>query len=555
MFYSNRGNPHKYDIIIIGSGISGLFAALKAGRFAKVCLLTKGALDRTNTSLAQGGIAVALGENDSPLQHLNDTLEAGAGLCNPNVVSIMVEEGPRRVQELIRIGVPFDRSSEGQLVMSREGAHRCNRVLHAGGDATGRLIQETLQQRLLSSNSITIREHTFVTEILTKDGVACGVKTLEGETYLAGAIILATGGLGRIFSLTTNPEIATGDGVAMAYRAGALVADLEFVQFHPTVLQHPREEGSFLLSEALRGEGAVLRNCHGERFMPAYHEMADLGPRDVVSRAIVDQMTLHNSPNVFLDITHHKEAFLRKRFPTIYHTLKQYGFDMVRDLLPVAPAAHYAMGGVYTGVDGDTSLPGLYACGEVACSTVHGANRLASNSLLEGLVFAARAVERIEKRGLDMPGGASRVAAQVNGKAEAVCVASPGDADIAAGAKNSSVQSSAVLKRLRERLRRLMFEKVGVLRNREGLQEAEAFIKEHAPTFSGETGSQEAWELKNMFLVAGFIVGAAQLRTESRGSHYRLDFPEPDPNWLCHIYFSRQAQEGKGGKGIGTIAV
>jgi L-aspartate oxidase len=284
-----KSYSNEYDIIVIGSGIAGLFAAVRAASFARVCLLTKASLQETNTWLAQGGIAAAMGDDDSPGQHLEDTLQAGSGLCDRSAVDTMVREAPLYIKELLELGTPFD-MTEGRPALTREGAHRRNRVLHAGGDATGAAIQKTLQYHVLRSDAVTVREHTFVTDILTVDGEVSGVRTLTGETYSAGCVILASGGLGRVFERTTNPVVATGDGVAMAYRAGAKIADIEFIQFHPTVYYGQHEEETFLLSEALRGEGAVLRNVGRERFMDNYHEMAELGPRDVVARAIVEQM-------------------------------------------------------------------------------------------------------------------------------------------------------------------------------------------------------------------------------------------------------------------------
>ncbi len=518
-----REHPYEYDVIVVGSGMAGLFAAIKAARFARVCLLAKDALSNTNTWLAQGGIAAALGDDDTPESHLEDTVQAGAGLCNREAVKVMVEEGPHRIKELLELGVPFDRV-EGQLAMTREGAHNRNRIVHAGGDATGQVLHETLQNHLLNNRAIAVREYTFVTDLLTCEGQVTGLKTLRGETYRAGAVILATGGLGRVFFCTTNPEVATGDGVAMAFRAGAEVVDMEFIQFHPTVFQSPKGE-MILISEAVRGEGAVLRNSRGKRFMDKYHEMAELGPRDIVARAIVDQMKKQGSRCVYLDVTLRDPVFLKSRFPTIYGMASKYGLDLAKDWLPVSPAAHYAMGGVHTGLDGETNLAGLYACGEVACSGVHGANRLASNSLLEGLVFAGRVVERIEKTGKKLPG-----TLQQKYKSNY----SP---------KKLSLKFARG-KKLQDELRRLMFSKAGILRHEKGLLAVQRFLKQHAWLVDAVPEDRAAWELKNLFVVANLIVNSAFMRTESRGSHYRVDYPQPDEAWrLRHL--SRSAKGKK----------
>ncbi len=506
-----RKQKNEFDVIVIGSGIAGLFAAIKAAKFARVCLLTKAALHETNTWLAQGGIAAALGDDDSPAYHYEDTLKAGAGLCDPAAVEVMVSEGMRYVKELLELGTPFDMAG-GCLAMTREGAHRRKRVLHAGGDATGSVIQKTLQDHILNSSAVTVRQHTFVTDILLDGGSVCGVKTLSDGDYRAGSVILATGGLGRVFSRTTNPAVATGDGVAMAYRAGAQISDIEFIQFHPTVFQGRHEGETFLLSEALRGDGAVLRNSRGERFLDDYHEMAELGPRDIVARAIVEQMRIYGTPNVYLDITHHKQDFLKKRFPTIYHLAAERGLDIARDWLPVAPAAHYAMGGVRTGLDGETNINGLYACGEVACSAVHGANRLASNSLLEGLVFAARAVEHISRMGKN---GSKKVATESR--------------------DSFYSQRPPAISEIRESLRCLMFQEAGILRHRTGLMTVRRLIENCGDIVRSECTEQGVWELKNLVTVADLITGSALLRTESRGSHYRTDFPLTESDFARHL--------------------
>ncbi|NLX91783.1 MAG: L-aspartate oxidase [Firmicutes bacterium] len=502
-----------YDVVVVGSGIAGMLAAIKASRFARVCLLTKDALNNTNTWLAQGGIAAALADDDSPEQHLEDTLMAGSGLCNIEAVKVMVEEGPQCIEGLLSMNMPFERI-EGRLAMTREGAHSKNRIVYAGGDATGRILYETLKKQLLSSRGVDIREHTFVTELLAPDGEIVGVRTLSGEVLPAGSVILATGGLGRVFSCTTNPPVATGDGIAMAYNAGATITDMEFVQFHPTVFQSPQGD-MILISEAVRGEGAILRNCRGERFMQNYHEMGELGPRDVVSRAIVDQMKKDGSSYVYLDITFREPAYLKKRFPTIYSMTLQHGLDLAKDWLPIIPAAHYAIGGVQTGLFGETNVGGLYACGEVACTGVHGANRLASNSLLEGLVFAERVVRMIEKTGKEPPVNLQRGGA--------------------AKGKTISLQGGAAGK-LREELRSLMFSNAGILREEKGLLAIRRFIKQHADFLEAQPKDRLSWELRNLFIVAGFIVNSALLRTESRGCHYRVDYPQPDEAWrLRHL--------------------
>lgn len=523
-----RRNRHDYDVVVVGSGIAGLYAALKASEFARVCLVTKGRLCDTNTWLAQGGIAAAVGQDDSPEQHLADTLAAGAGACDPAAVAVLVEQGPRCVEELLALGTPFD-SEDGSLSLTREGAHLRNRVLHCGGDATGRLIQQTLQNHLRMRRSLTVLESVFVTELVVQDETVCGVRTLQGEMLCAGAVILATGGLGQVYSRTTNPPVATGDGVAMASRAGAHVADLEFVQFHPTVFQGKSEAETFLISEAVRGEGAVLRNSRGERFMDSYHTLAELGPRDVVARAIWDQMRKHGGSPVWLDCTHQSREFLRERFPTIYQQAAQRGLDMAADWLPVSPAAHYAMGGIRSGLYGETNLSGLYACGEAACSGVHGANRLASNSLLEGLVFAARAVEAIEKNGVGAP----------------VWV------DAAVPQQEARTGSDAQAANVQARLRMRMFEDAGLIREGPGLTALQAELELLARQLPAPGSSRSLWETRNLLTVARLIVAGALRRKESRGGHYRADYPQADP-----AYGQRHTQrENKEGTARAPIAV
>ncbi len=510
MFSPNGNDSSECEIIIVGSGIAGLVAAIKCSPFARVSIFCKGALHETNTWLAQGGIAAAVGEDDSPEQHLQDTLQAGAGMCSYNAVEIMVKEAPRRIGELVNMGTPFDPGEKG-FALTMEGAHTRNRILHAGGDATGKLIQETLIENVTANKNVTIHEHTFVTELLLGDSGLCGIKTVTGQIFRSGVVILATGGMGRVYSRTTNPEPATGDGVAMAFRAGAEIMDMEFVQFHPTVFLGEQEKDTFLISEAVRGEGALLRSCSGERFMDSYSEMAELGPRDIVSRAIVDQMQKTGSSYVCLDITHKSAAFLKKRFPTIYRMAEERGYDLSRDWLPVSPAAHYTMGGVRTGLHGETNIAGLYVCGEAACTGVHGANRLASNSLLEGLVFASRAAEHIGKKGVGPP---------------------PLQCADAGGISNARLP----VRELQSHLRRLMFQKAGILRSEEDLGCVASFLENESPPVKRAAGTRAVWELKNLFTAADLIVKSALKRKESRGSHYRIDYPASEPSWerrLC----------------------
>lgn len=503
-----REHPFEFDIVVVGSGIAGLFAALKASFFARVCLLAKDDLCCTNTCLAQGGIAAALGADDSPERHFEDTVKAGAGLCDLEAVKVMVEDGPRCIKELQELGVPFDRVN-GRLALAREGAHSRERIVHANGDATGMALQKTLLDAARKNSRISLREHTFVTDLLVSEGRVYGVKTLRGEIYRAGAVILATGGLGRVYSFTTNSEVATGDGVAMAFRAGAEVAHMEFIQFHPTVFQTPDHE-ALLISEAVRGEGALLKNCKGERFMEDYCEMGELGPRDVVARAIMEQMNRHKCSCVYLDITHHSSHFLRERFPTIYAKCLQYGLDLSKDWIPVSPAAHYAMGGVRTDLHGRSNLENLYACGEAACSGAHGANRLASNSLLESLVFAGRAVRHIEKTAREDMGGLPNKGQQEGG---------------VKAANKITLRKSFVL-RLREELRQTMFRHAGILRSEEGLTCALNFLEKYSFIFNIRPEDRLSWELKNMFYAAHLIVRSALSRRESRGCHFREDFPQ-----------------------------
>ncbi|MBI5288731.1 MAG: L-aspartate oxidase, partial [Chloroflexi bacterium] len=402
--------PQRYDFIIVGSGIAGLYAALLARNHGTVCILTKGSIDECNTKYAQGGIAAAVGADDNPELHLRDTIDAGAGLVDETAARILVEAAADRIHDLVNFGVPFD-ATDGAVALGKEAAHSRNRILHAGGDSTGAHIEISLSG-LARMSRITIKEHTQVEDIIVENGRAVGVTVIDttptpgdgaqapppvpaaGRTYMAPAIILATGGVGQLFRVSTNPEVATGDGIAVAYRAGADITDMEFIQFHPTALRLPGVP-IFLISEAVRGEGGILRNTSGERFMPAIHEKAELAPRDVVARAIVSEMKRTAADHVLLDISHLAPERITSRFPQIYRFCLDHGVDITKEPVPVSPAAHYMMGGVRTNTWGETTVPGLYACGECACTGVHGANRLASNSLLETVVFAKRIVEKI----------------------------------------------------------------------------------------------------------------------------------------------------------------
>src|SRR5437667_1568013 len=383
------------DFLVIGAGVAGLRAAIELAPAGRVLVLVKREVADSSTQLAQGGIAAALSDEDEISLHLQDTLNAGDGLCNPEAARVLVEDAPERIEELIAWGTQFDREGT-KLTFGREGAHSRNRILHAHGDSTGREIQRALYAKAKTLPEISIREFEFSTDLVSEHGRVCGVGVIDdgGQENIihASAVLLATGGMGQLYLNTTNPVVATGDGVAMAYRAGAEVTDLEFIQFHPTAL-YLKKAPRFLLSEALRGEGAYLRNLELHRFMPKYHPLAELAPRDVVARAIVHELEVSHAKDamVYLDLTHLDAEHVKTRFPRIYSTCLEYNIDITEDLIPIRPAAHYSMGGVRTGLAGRTSLPGLYAAGEAAATGVHGANRLASNSLLEGLVYGARA--------------------------------------------------------------------------------------------------------------------------------------------------------------------
>jgi L-aspartate oxidase len=510
-----------YDFIIIGSGIAGLYTALLAQEQGKVLLLTKGSIDECNTKHAQGGIAAAIGALDSPEMHLKDTLATGAGLCDEEAVRVLVEEAAYRIQDLIRLGVPFD-TVDGEIALAREGGHSQPRVLHAGGDATGAHIELTLSSRVRASPRITVLEHTLAAAILIEGNVFKGVRILDCRTNhyeeaLGRCLILATGGAGYLFKRNTNPTIATADGVALAFRAGAEVVDLEFVQFHPTALSLPGVT-PFLLSEAMRGEGAVLLNIRGHRFMPEYHEDAELAPRDTVARAIVEEMKATGSDYVLLDVSYLPARTVTTRFPTIYRFCLEHGLDITRSPIPVAPAAHYLMGGVHTDTWGETSVVGMFACGEVACTGVHGANRLASNSLLEVLVFAKRILERASEpspQALRPPDGT--IEPPPGGEIEIPPLSFPS-------------------------LQTLLWERVGIVRSGESLRRARQVLAAWQEALPAQPVDRPGWELANGVLVGRLMAEAALLREESRGAHFRQDFPQESPLWQRRIAFTQAAE-------------
>lgn len=512
----------EYDYIVIGSGIAGLFTALLASEYGRALIVTKGRIDDTNTRLAQGGIAAAVGKDDSPEKHVQDTIVAGAGLCDPDMVAILAREGPQRILDLISLGVPFD-TLHGELALAREGAHSINRILHAGGDATGAHIETTLAQAVRSSG-IALREHNLVTHLLVKDGTAYGIEALpEGDSetvqYRAQFIVLCTGGAGQLFRHTTNPEVATGDGVALAFEAGAQVMDMEFYQFHPTAFAIPGAP-TFLVSEAARGEGAILRDVTGRAFMKDYHEMADLAPLDIVSRAIVNEMQKAGSDHVLLDMTHLPEQRVKMRFPHISRFALEHGLDITSSPIPVAPAAHYMMGGVKVDAGSMTSIRNLYACGEVACTGVHGANRLASNSLLESVVFSKRAVEHSRGR---LP---STLLSQR--REEVFPLPTPRSAD------GGDVHLS------RRALQDLAWQQVGILRSGDGLRAAVRQLRAWAKS-APPPHNRESHELQNLLTIARLMSEAALIREESRGAHYRTDFPQTSPEWAKHIVLTRES--------------
>lgn len=508
------------DCLVVGSGIGGLYAAWALHRAgAEVLVLTKRMVEDTNTERAQGGIAAAIEASDSPFLHEEDTLSAGAGLCDADAVRILVTEGPQRVRELVGMGARFDRMGGG-FALTREGAHSRRRILHASGDATGAEIQRVLSFQA-DGEKVPILEWHFAVDLLVDQGRCYGLLAYDEETrqfkvFRSRVTILASGGAGHLYSRTTNPEVATGDGIALAYRAGAEVADMEFVQFHPTVLALDGAP-SFLISEAVRGEGGLLRNTSGERFMPRYHPLAELAPRDIVTRCILSEMNATGADNVFLDVTHLPAAEIPQRFPNITRTLADYGIDITKEFIPVAPAAHYMMGGVKTSLDGRTSIDGLYACGEVACPGVHGANRLASNSLLDALVFGGRIARRVIALPL-APNGARPPFAHSGLRED-------GNEDYEA---------------LRCDVQQMMQEKVGPVRNAQGLTEALNFFDRHLALRQAATPDRRAMETRNLLEVGHLVAGAAACRTESRGGHFRNDFPERMPRWEKHIILRRQ---------------
>ncbi|MCS7314005.1 MAG: L-aspartate oxidase [Bryobacterales bacterium] len=499
------------DFIVVGAGIAGLRAAIELAAAGPVLVIAKESLRESSSEYAQGGIAAALGEDDSVDLHAQDTLAAGDGLSDPEAVRVLVRSAPAAISELIEWGAEFDRE-DSRLALGREGAHSRRRVLHAKGDSTGSEIARTLFRKAASLPAIEFRSFSAVTDLLVADGevagvVVCDEASRQALAIPARAVLLATGGLGRIYRVTTNPDVATGDGVAAAYRAGAELADLEFVQFHPTAL---RLEGAppFLLSEALRGEGALLVNSAGERFMPRYHPLAELAPRDVVSRAIVMEMARTGASSVFLDARPLGEEMLRRRFPRIYRTCLAYGLDLAREPVPVHPAAHYAMGGVWTDLDGRTSLPRLFAAGEVAATGVHGANRLASNSLLEALVFGARA-----------------------GRAMRELAGTP----VLTGSRPAEATFPSTT---HEQLQSLAWDHCGILRSGPQLERACAVLE--AMTFApAHRPARALFELRNMQTVIWLIARCALARRESRGAHYRTDFPGKNPDFQKHSRISK----------------
>lgn len=522
----HRRSHHETDFLVVGSGVAGLRAAIELSGDGRVLILAKGDPLESSSFYAQGGVAVAMSEEDDVGIHLTDTVKAGHGLCRLEAVKVLVEEGPARIQELIRWGARFDKIG-GKFAFAREAAHSRSRILRARGDATGNEMVRVLITEARRRRSIQWLNRHVTADLVVADGRCAGVLVLDETTgerrvVRARTVILASGGAGQLYARTTNPPSATGDGMAMAARAGAVLEDMEFVQFHPTALYLPSSP-PFLLSEAIRGEGGQLRNIKGEPFMHRYHRAGALAPRDIVARAIWSEMAATRSRHVYLDVTHLDPAFVKRRFPTIYSTCLRYDMDITEEWIPVSPSAHYMMGGVKTDTQGATSLPGLFAAGEVACSGVHGANRLASNSLLEGLVFGARAAEAAETF--------ARTQGATKGPLPAV-------EELSAG-KPASMDDAD---KLRSSLRRLMWGKVGLIRSGDSLTAAVAQLLRWERQVARAYGTRRELEVKNMIQAARCIAESALWREHSVGAHYRSDFQdEKPPGWNRHSQWRKTA--------------
>jgi len=504
------------EYLVVGGGIAGLFTAWSAyEKGAKVTIITKQSITDSNTDKAQGGIAVAIGKQDSPAMHMQDTLIAGAGLCNESAVKILVTEGVDRIVELIDLGVNFDLAGEG-IALAKEGCHSQARVVHANGDSTGAEVIRGLRKKIAETPEIEIIEYQCLVDLLVEDKVCYGALVFDSQSqvfriFKSSVVVLATGGIGQLYEHTTNPEVATADGIGAAWRAGAELMDMEFVQFHPTALALPGAP-TFLISEALRGEGAVLKNVHKERFMPKYHAMAELAPRDVVTKAIFNEMTNTGEDHVLLDITHLKPEQIQSRFPMIVATCLKYGLDITRQLIPIAPAAHYMMGGVKVNIWGETNIQGLYCCGECGCLGVHGANRLASNSLLEGLVMGKRIAQNYSSLLTDKVKDHRRF---VSNKLK--------------------TGSSCNYGEVRSGLQKNMEQHVGPLRTAAGLSKAVVWFDQWDYLDHYEVENSMEIEVRNMLTVGRLIAEAANLRMESRGGHFRQDYPKTLTGWCKHV--------------------
>ncbi|HNZ71820.1 MAG TPA: L-aspartate oxidase [Prolixibacteraceae bacterium] len=511
----------EHDYVIIGSGLAGLTAAYYASRFGSVAIITKAGLDVSNSYFAQGGIAAVLHPDDTVEDHINDTLVAGRGLCDYDAVEILVNEGRERVLELIEMGMKFDKEN-GEYVMGLEGGHSKRRILHASGASTGRDMTRFMVEKVKEIPNITAYEKTKAVELFVKDGRCRGLKAICFEDmstmcFQSNVVILATGGLSRLFQRSTNPYTATGDGIALAWNAGAKLTDMEFIQFHPTALMIPGQD-AFLLSEAIRGEGAYLLDKNGERFMQKIHPMAELAPRDTVASAIYNQMKKDQTQNVYLTLQHLDKNYIKERFSVIYEEILKKGVDITQDLIPIAPAAHYMVGGIRTGLNGETTVPGLWACGEVAATGVMGANRLASNSLLECLVFARRAAFH----------AASFVAEPTEKTETTPIVYNYNHVDEFLEIKNE--------------ISDIMSNNVCLIRNHEGLTHAVTRLKEIHEAYRNKDDEYNHSKINNIADISFLIARSALIREESRGGHVRADFPETSPEFEMHISQTRNEE-------------